>query len=204
MARSAEDHLREQRAYLVRIRAIAIGIFVFSAGEIAYAIAIGSPFLVKDGMDWSYNVLLYGMAAIIFGRGARAERLAALAGVALMFVSIAETVYDMVLKIIAPRQIDALQLGFSTISTIAIVLLVLAILLRFRMSRNPLIETTWLSARNDAIFATIYAIFQFVARMAPMRGPELALDAFTILLTLQAIYVIVRDVRADASEEPAA
>jgi divalent metal cation (Fe/Co/Zn/Cd) transporter len=177
---------------------------VFSAGEIAYATAVGSPFLVKDGMDWIYNVLLYGMAAIIFGRGARAERLAALAGVALMFVSIAETVYDMVLKIIAPRQIDALQLGFSTISTIAIVLLVLAILLRFRMSRNPLIETTWLSARNDAIFATIYAIFQFVARMAPMRGPELALDAFTILLTLQAIYVIVRDVRADASEELAA
>jgi hypothetical protein len=40
--------------------------------------------------------------------------------------------------------------------------------------------------------------------MAPMRGPELALDAFTILLTLQAIYVIVRDVRADAGEEPAA
>jgi Co/Zn/Cd efflux system component len=204
MARSAEDDLREQRAYLVRIRAIAIGIFVFSAGEIAYAIAIGSPFLVKDGMDWIYNVLLYGMAAIIFGRGARAERLAALAGVALMFVSLAETVYDMVLKIIAPRQIDPLQLGFSTISTIAIVLVVLAILLRFRMSRNPLIETTWLSARNDAVFATIYAIFQFVARMAPMRGPELALDIFTILLTLQAIYVILRDVHADAREEPAA
>jgi Co/Zn/Cd efflux system component len=204
MARSAEDHLREQRAYLVRIRAIAIGIFVFSAGEVAYAIAVGSPFLVKDGMDWIYNVLLYGIAAIIFGRGARAERLAALAGVALMFVSIAETLYDMVLKIIAPRQIDPLQLGFSTISTIAIVLLVVAILLRFRVSRNPLIETTWLSARNDAIFATIYAIFQFVARMAPMRGPELALDVFTILLTLQAIYVIVRDVRADAGEQPAA
>jgi Co/Zn/Cd efflux system component len=204
MARSAEDHLREQRAYLVRIRTIAIGIFVFSASEIAYAIAIGSPFLVKDGMDWIYNVLLYGMAAIIFGRGARAERLAALAGVALMFVSIAESVYDMALKIIAPRQIDPLQLGFSTISTIAIVLLVVAILLRFRMSRNPLIETTWLSARNDAIFATMYAVFQFAARMAPMRGPELALDAFTILLTLQAIYVIVRDVRADAGEEPAA
>jgi hypothetical protein len=72
------------------------------------------------------------------------------------------------------------------------------------MSRNPLIETTWLSARNDAIFATMYAVFQFAARMAPMRGPELALDAFTILLTLQAIYVIIRDVRADAGEEPAA
>jgi hypothetical protein len=35
-----------------------------------------------------------------------------------------------------------------------------------------------------------------------MRGPELVLDGLTILLTLQAIYVIVRDVRADARSDP--
>jgi hypothetical protein len=34
--------------------------------------------------------------------------------------------------------------------------------------------------------------------MAPIRAPELALDAFSVLLTLQAIYVIIREVRADA------
>jgi hypothetical protein len=79
--------------------------------------------------------------------------------------------------------------------------MVVAALRPFRTSRNPLVETTWLSARNDAIFATLYALFQFAARMAPMRGPELALDAFTIVLTLQAIYVIARDVHADTREE---
>jgi Co/Zn/Cd efflux system component len=153
-------------------------------------------------MDWIYDVLLYGMAAIIFGRGARAERLAALVGAAIMLVSIGETVFDMAMKIIAPRQIEPLLLGFSALSTVAIVLLVCVALLPFRGSRNPLIETTWLSARNDAIFATVYAVFQFAARSAPMRGPELVLDGLTILLTLQAIYVIVRDVRADARSDP--
>jgi divalent metal cation (Fe/Co/Zn/Cd) transporter len=192
---------REARRYVITIRAVAIGILLFAAGEVAYAAAIGSGFLIKDGLDWIYDVLLYGMAAIIFGRGARAERIAALVGTAIMFASIGETIYDMIIKIIAPRQVEPFLLGFSALSTIAIVLLVVASLLPFRASRNPLIETTWLSARNDAIFATIYALFQFVARLAPMRGPELALDAFTILLTLQAIYVIIRDVRADAQEE---
>jgi Co/Zn/Cd efflux system component len=195
------DPRREERHYLISIRAIAIGIFLFAAGEVAYAVAIGSGFLVKDGMDWIYDVLLYGMAAIIFGRGARPERIAALLGAAIMFVSIGETVFDMAMKVIAPRQIEPLLLGFSALSTVAIVLFVCVVLLPFRGSRNPLIETTWLSARNDALFATIYALFQFAARSAPMRGPELILDALTILLTLQAIYVIVRDVRADASRD---
>ena len=191
----------EERGYLVTIRAIAVGIFLFAAGEVAYAAAIGSGFLVKDGLDWIYDVLLYGMAAIVFGRGPRAERIAALVGAGIMLVSIGETVSDMVIKIIAPRQVEPLLLGFSAVSTIAIVLMVVAALLRFRTSRNPLVEATWLSARNGAIFATLYAVFQFAARLAPMRAPELALDAFTILLTLQAIYVIIRDVRADARRQ---
>jgi divalent metal cation (Fe/Co/Zn/Cd) transporter len=195
---------REERAYLVAIRAIAIGIFLFATGEVAYALTIGSVFLVKDGLDWVYDVLLYGMAATIFGRGAKAERLAALVGAGIMFVSIGETAYDVVSKIVAPRQIEPLQLGFSALSTVVVVLLVLAALLRFRKSRNPLIETTWLSARNDAIFASIYAAVQFAVRMAPVRAPELALDALSVLLTLQAIYVIVRDVRADPRESEAA
>jgi hypothetical protein len=121
-----------------------------------------------------------------------------------MFVSIGETAYDMMSKIIAPRQIEPLQLGFSALSTVVIVLLVVAALLPFRTSRNPLIETTWLSARNDAIFASIYATVQFAVRMAPVRAPELALDALSVLLTLQAIYVIIRDVRSYAREEQAA
>jgi Co/Zn/Cd efflux system component len=190
----------EDRRYVITIRIIAIGILLFAAGEVAYALTIGSSFLVKDGMDWIYDVLLYGMAAIIFGRGARAERVAALVGAAIMFVSIGETAYNMVSKIVAPRHIEPLQLGFSALSTVAIVLLVAMALLPFRMSRNPLIETTWLSARNDAIFASIYASVQFAVRMAPVRAPELALDALSVLLTLQAIYVIIREVSADAQK----
>jgi Co/Zn/Cd efflux system component len=190
----------EDRRYVLTIRTIAIGMFLFAAGEVAYALTIGSSFLVKDGMDWIYDVLLYGMAAIIFGHGARTERVAALVGAAIMFVSIGETAYDIVSKVVAPRQIEPLQLGFSALSTVAIVLLIAVSLLPFRMSRNPLIETTWLSARNDAIFASIYASVQFAVRMAPIRAPELALDAFSVLLTLQAIYVIIREVRADAQK----
>jgi Co/Zn/Cd efflux system component len=203
-AHAIDASASEERTYRLTIRAIAIGIFLFAAGEVAYAIAIGSPFLIKDGLDWIYDVLLYGMAAIIFGRGAKAERMAALLGAAIMFVSIGETAYDVMSKIVAPRQIEPLQLGFSALSTVVIVLAVLAALLRFRASRNPLIETTWLSARNDAIFASIYAAVQFGVRMAPIRAPEVALDALSVLLTLQAIYIIIREVRADAQRSETA
>src|SRR3954452_11524988 len=102
-----------------------------------------------------------------------------------MFVSIAEPASDIMEKIVAPRQIEPLQLGFSALSTVVIVLLVLAAVVRVRNRRNPLIETTWLSARNDAIFASIYAAVQFAVGMAPVRAPELALDALSVLLTLQ-------------------
>jgi Co/Zn/Cd efflux system component len=158
---------REERRYLITIRGIAIGIFLVAAGEVAYAIAIRSAFLVKDGFDWIYDVLLYGMAAIIFGRGARAERIAALAGAAIMFVSINETIYDMVMKIVAPRQIEPVLLGVSALSTIVVVLLQRATM---RFSRQCMRSSNLRRGRRRCADPNLHStLSRFCSRCSDLR-----------------------------------
>ncbi len=72
------------RAYTLTIWGIALGILVFASGVVAWALAVGNARLFKDGFDWVYDVALYGIAAIVFGRDARAGRLAAMATGAVM------------------------------------------------------------------------------------------------------------------------
>jgi uncharacterized oligopeptide transporter (OPT) family protein len=75
------------RAYTLTIWGIALGILIFAVGVVAWALAIANTQLFKDGVDWVYDVALYGIAAIVFGRDARAERLAALAIGAVMAIA---------------------------------------------------------------------------------------------------------------------
>ena len=72
------------RAYKRTIWIIAFGILGFGALQCAWALSIGSRQLLKDGLDWGYDVALYGIAAFVFGRGATVERLSAMAIAACM------------------------------------------------------------------------------------------------------------------------
>ncbi len=51
------------RAYVVTIWGIALGILVFATGVVAVALSLGNQQLFKDGVDWVYDVVLYGIAA---------------------------------------------------------------------------------------------------------------------------------------------
>lgn len=180
------------RAYRLTIWGIALGIFVFAAGVVAWALAIGNNQLFKDGVDWVYDVALYGIAALVFGRDERAERVAALGIGAVMAVAGLHTLYDLYDKIVRPRPIEVFVLGFSAASAILIAYLIILVLFRFRHEANPVIKATWLSSRNDAISTTGFALVGLLARLLPVRWPEYLFDLVVAAICFQATWAIWR------------
>lgn len=192
------------RAYRLTIWAIAAGIFVQAAATVAWAQAIGNAQLFKDGVDWVYDVVLYGVAALVFGRDARAEKLAALAIALVMTVAGVHTLYDLWDKIANPRPIEFWTLGFAAASMVLVGACVVAALFRFRRETNPVIKATWLSARNDSIATAGFAVVGLAARVAPVRWPEYLFDVLVACLCFQAAWAIWKNIRSQpASPSPA-
>jgi len=191
---------RTARAYTLTIWGIALGILVFAVGVVAWALVVGNAQLFKDGVDWVYDVALYGIAALVFGRDGRAERLAALAIGAVMAVAGLHTLYDLAAKIITPRPIEIWALGFSAGSAVVIAVLIVGVLWRFRGEDNPVIKATWLSSRNDVISTTGFALVGLFARVAPVRWPEYIFDVIVAGICFQATWAIWRSVRAKPAD----
>lgn len=191
------------RAYTLTIWGIALGILIQAAATVVWALAIGNAQLFKDGVDWVYDVALYGIAAIVFGRDARAERLAAVAIGAVMAVAGLHSLYDLWDKIVRPRPIEVWTLGFAAASAIVIALIVIGVLWRFRREDNPVIKATWLSSRNDAISTTGFALVGLAARVAPVRWPEYLFDLIVAGICFQATWAIWRSLRRGADSEAA-
>jgi Co/Zn/Cd efflux system component len=192
----------EGRAYARTIWAIALGILLFGAGVVAVALSLGNRQLLKDGIDWIYDVAFYGAAAVVFGRGAQVERWCALFLGGVMLVAGLHTLWDLWDKILRPRPIEVWALEFSAGSAILIAILIVVALFRFRRTANPLVKATWLGSRNDVISTTGYALAGLAARLAPMRGPEYALDLLGAALAFQASWAIWRAARAPVKPDP--
>ncbi|MDB5597084.1 MAG: hypothetical protein JWM36_4045 [Hyphomicrobiales bacterium] len=193
----------EGRAYLRTIWGIALGILVFAGGVVVFAHLNGLRQLLKDGLDWGYDVVLYGLAAVVYGRSARAERICAIAIGAVMAVAGVHTLYDLWDKIGNPRPIEPATLEFSAITAAASGFLVVGLLLRFRHSENPLIQATWLSSRNSMLSTAVYSFVSLFARLATSRLVEYGLDVFAAVLCFQAAWVILRDVMRDSDKQRA-
>lgn len=181
----------EHRAYRIIIYAIAGGILAFAAAQTLYALSIGNRQLLKDGTDWIYDVLLYGLAAAVFGRGEKAEKLSALLIAAILAAAGISTIYDLYDKIRDPRPVELFVEGFSAASAVVIAILVAGALLRFRNSENALIQATWLSSRNDILKTMFYSALGLALRVSPSRWPEYALDVLAVILSFQAAWMIV-------------
>ena len=182
---------RWKAGYRHVLYAIPLAIAALEIGTVAWALSIDNRQLLKDGLDWSYDVALYGVAALVFGRSAAAERATAGFVAAVMFVAGAHTVWDLSDKIANPRPIEPFVLGFSAASAIIVALLILAGLWRYRPIQHPIVQATWLSSRNDAISTTFYSALNLAARTLPeIRWPEYSLDVFSAGLAFQASYAI--------------
>jgi divalent metal cation (Fe/Co/Zn/Cd) transporter len=185
----------EHRAYSRAVKIIISAILMIAVPQIAYAWAIGNRFLMKDGFDWSYDVVLWGVALACFGRSLRAENLAALAIAGVMFVAGCHTAYDLWDKIMTGRRPEFWVAGWSSFTMVFIALLLLGVMWRFRKSDNALVAATWLSSRNSIIITLCFAAISLFARTRESQGAEIALDLLAIGLSFQAVYAILTKLR---------
>jgi divalent metal cation (Fe/Co/Zn/Cd) transporter len=185
----------EHRAYSRAVKIIISAILMIAVPQIVYAWAIGNRFLIKDGFDWSYDVVLWGVALACFGRSLRAENLAALAIAGVMFVAGCHTAYDLWDKIMTGRRPEFWVAGWSSFTMVFIALLLLGVMWRFRKSDNALVAATWLSSRNSIIITLCFAAISLFARTRESQGAEIALDLLAIGLSFQAVYAILTKLR---------
>lgn len=185
----------EHRAYSLAVKIIIGAILMIAVPQIVYAWAIGNRFLMKDGFDWSYDVVLWGVALACFGRSLRAENLAALAIAGVMFVAGCHTAYDLWDKIMTGRRPEFWVAGWSSFTMVSIALLLLGVMWRFRKSDNALVAATWLSSRNSIIITLCFAATSLFARTRNSQGAEIALDLLAIGLSFQAVYAILTKLR---------
>ena len=191
----------EGHTYKRVMGAIATGILVFAAIQCGWALAIGSRQLLKDGLDWGYDVLLNGIAAFVFGRGVWVERASAFVIAVILAVAGLHTLYDLWDKINTPRPIEITTIAFSAVSATVIAFLVVGALWRFRDNPNPLIQATWLSGRNDAISTTFASMLVMLLRLAPLRWPEYISDLVFAGLSFQATWAILKAERRSLKAE---
>lgn len=190
----------EALSYRRRVMLIVAVIACLAAGQTAYALAAANRFLLKDGLDWGYDVILWLVTLAVFGRGRRFEEVAALGVGTVMVIAGSHTAYDLWDKVATGRRAEVWVAGWSALTAIGLALFVLALMLRFRKAANPLMTATWLSSRNDAISTTLFATVGFAARVAPSQGPEILLDILLIGLNFQAAGAIALAVRRDWRE----
>jgi divalent metal cation (Fe/Co/Zn/Cd) transporter len=203
MSGAANGFDPERRAYSRAVMIIMAAILLIAIPQILYAFSIGNRFLMKDGFDWSYDVVLWGLALACLGRGMKAENFAALAVAAVMFVAGCHTAYDLWDKIATGRRPEFWVAGWSSFTMVFIALLLLATMLRFRKSQNVLIAATWLSSRNSIIITLCFAAMSLFARTRSTQGFEIALDCLAIFLSFQAVYAILTKLRWYTTPESA-
>ena len=190
----SETHAaHEARNYHRTIMAIAALVLAICVGETLYGLMLDSRFLLRDGLEWGYDVIIYVTAAAAFGRGLRAERFA---GFALAFVLLGAgfvTIWQIWRTFVDPPEVEAFGITVAGALIIAESWTLVALLWRFRRSNHPVIEATWFSARNDAVTGTLYALLMIAARMEPVTWPQMAVDSISAILCLQAGGRILRD-----------
>lgn len=187
----------EAALYHRRVLVIVTLTGLLAAGQAGYALSIGNRHLFKDAVDWGYDIALWLMALAVFGRGRKAEDIAALGVGLIMLIAAAHTGYDLWDKIATGRRAEPWVAGWAASSAIIQAIFVVAMLLRFRNAENPLILATWLSSRNSMASTTAYAVIGYFARTATSQAYEIALDLFAISLNLQAAISVARAVQRD-------
>ena len=191
----------EARFYNRTIIMIAAMVLAIGVGETTYGFATDSRFLIRDGLEWSYDVVIYATAAAAFGRGARAERWAAFALALVLLGAGLVTIWQIWRAFVDPPEVESVSITIAGLLIIAEAWAVVGLLWRFRRSNHPVIEATWLSARNDAATSTLYALVMMAARFAPDTWPQMAVDVISAILCLQAGVQILRELMRSKQNE---
>ena len=194
----------ESRGYRRVIWMVVAVTLALALVEGAWGHAVGSKDLLKDASSFGYDVALNAISALVFGRGVRVERLSALAIAALLAFSGFDGLSDLWTNLQSSERAGLGEVAASNLFGIAAAGFAAVTLMRFSGSQNPLIQATWLNARNDAIAAGLTAFLAVLAGLAPVRWPEYALDLVGVIFSFQAAATVLaaagRDLR---TAEPA-
>ena len=181
---------------------IAAATLMFAFAEGAWAHVIGSKDLLKDASGFGYDIALNAVAAFVFGRGARAERLSAFVIGALLAATGIDGLLDLWSDLQNPDASSVGEIATSNLIAVAVACFAVAALARFRNDANPLIYATWLNARNDAIAAVLTAVLGLLAHLAPVRWPEYALDLIGVIFSFQAATTVLHSAWRDLKRIP--
>ena len=191
MSQTHDAH--EARIYQRTIILISALVLSIGVSETLYGLMLDSRFLVRDGLEWTYDVVIYATAAAAFGRGLRAERFAAFVLALVLLGAGLVTIWQIWRTVVEPPEVEPFGITLAVLLIIAEAWTLVALLWRFRRSRHPVIEATWLSSRNDAVTSTLYALVMMAARFTPMTWPQMAVDSISAILCLQAGGQVLRD-----------
>jgi Co/Zn/Cd efflux system component len=162
--------------------------------ETALGLRQGSSLLVKDGAEWAYGATIYTIAALTYGRSAATEYKAGLLVALILAIGGVQGSYEIVSGLLSGLEDDdavglAASSGFSMIGA----LVVAGLLIRFRNSDDPVIEGSWLAARNDVVTSALDLGVVFILKLVPSRWPQVASDAIGVALAFRAASVVAHE-----------
>ncbi|WP_018260282.1 cation transporter [Methylobacterium sp. WSM2598] len=193
-----------RRAYTRTVWVIAIGTLAVAVAQGAYALAIGSDSLLDESRGFGFDIVLNAVAALVFGRGERVERLSALLVAAIMAASGAQSLLDGWRDLTSPDKTSTGLVALSLASSLSVSALAAAALSRFRDDPNPLIEATWLNARNDAVSNALIGAVSFGSFLASASWVDCGLDLMAAFLSFQAAgAILLASLRRHAPAGPA-
>lgn len=157
--RDTEDGQRFLRA--LRLIVVSALLLVFLSLALRYLSTSENHF--EDGIYLFYDSLIYGLAAISFGRGELFERATALMLSAVFAVGGCQGSYDIWNEIAATGQSDTAPSAAAIVFATSAILET-ALLFRFRASREPLMKATWVSTRDSGEVFPVKILCGFVSR----------------------------------------
>jgi Co/Zn/Cd efflux system component len=185
-----------RRRYIGSLWLITLVALTLCAGEVICGYLASSDVLLADGAAWIYDVGIYGLAALSFGRAKSVEQRAAFALAAILGIGGFHGAYEIWNAIADPTHDKADNLTITAIIDIVGSFAEAALLFRFRVSHDPVVEATWLSARNSVLTSTVGAAVTLIFQTISVQWPQIVVDAFGVFLVFQAAVVVIRDAKA--------
>lgn len=185
-------------SYRCRIWCIAGGVILIALGQAACAQVLGAQDLLKDARGFGWDIALYVIAALRFGRGTRAERTSIFLVGALLAASGIDTFADLWTSFGRSEEDTAAETLLSDAFALAAPGLAAAVLFQFRRATDPLVRASWLNARNDLLVAVLAGACDLTGHVVGLRWPGVALELIGVLLSFQAAVVVLRSAIAEA------
>jgi Co/Zn/Cd efflux system component len=166
---------------------------VIGCAEAFHGYVSGSKFLLKDGLEWGYGTVIYAISALSYGRTKETEARAGALIAVVLAVGGCQSAYEVVTEFGMEVSDDAAGLAASSVLSVVGAFVVAGLLFRFRRSHDPVVEGSWLSARNDIITSGLDALVTFAATLITIRWARTAIDVLGVVLAFQAAFMVARD-----------